>query len=79
MAMLALLLRLSIWVAAVNALFIWEACRVDGTCPSPKGKTVDVGVDLGVEAKRSQPLVLEIHRTNPVSNIADLCPCCFRD
>lgn len=72
MAMLALLLQLSTWVAAVNALFIWEACRVDGTCPSPKGKTVDLGVDFGVEAKRSQPLVLEIHHTNPVSSSAYL-------
>lgn len=69
MVMLALLLQLSIWVAATNALFIWEACRVDGTCPEPEGKTADSRAGT----RRSQPLALGIHRhANPVSESAHL-------
>lgn len=63
MGLLALLLRLSIWVAAANALFIWEACRVDGTCEHNEGRAV--GSRPG--ARHSEPVTLEIHqRTAPV-------------
>lgn len=59
------LLQLSTWVAATNALYIWEACRVDETCPPLEGKTVNSRADSG----RSQPLSLEIHHhTKPVSS-----------
>lgn len=61
----ALLLQLSLWAAAANAFHIWEPCRVSGTCESPKGKSVE----SRAEARRSQPLTLEIHhRPPPVSS-----------
>lgn len=63
MVRLVNLLHLSTWVAATNALFIWEPCRVDGTCPSATGKTVDPRA----EGEGAQPLTLGIHhRTQPV-------------
>lgn len=58
MALLRLLLQLLLWAVGADALFIWEACRVDGTCSSPEEKTVVSRAG----ARRSQPLALGIHR-----------------
>ncbi|SPO03403.1 uncharacterized protein DNG_06086 [Cephalotrichum gorgonifer] len=63
MELLMLILQISAWIAAANALYIWEPCRVDGTCQSTEGQTID----SGASTRRSQPVTLEIHqRTEPL-------------
>ncbi|CAI4217293.1 unnamed protein product [Parascedosporium putredinis] len=54
-------LQLLAWAASTNALFIWEPCRVDGTCDDDGEATKRSTLNLGAEVKRS-PVTVNIHR-----------------
>ena len=65
MVMIGFLLRLLFYVAATNALYIWEPRHVDVPWRAPERKSVDSSAG----ASRSQPLSLAIHhRADPVSS-----------